>query len=240
MSFPVLYVICEPFSEFMLETLASLDKVSSSTDFEFYALRDRRITPDVSALETAHPGLKVVDVDTKGHNPHAFMCRQACMLSEFHGRYGKLRYALSVPCNWLCVNRIDISSPLSVLSSSSDIFSIVLGGNPSSHTDVNPLFVPCASPVNGYIKMRTHSYDVPGLDRLDCPSIVDLYHVSAVYGREYGLSKGNRCGWDDKLMVLYPDKLTCSPSDGKPEPFRDVVGISPEYWDRHEVNQDGR
>ena len=235
MTLPVLYLMTWPVEPFMQDTLMSLERVSASSGTSLFVVRDPAITPAMSFMESEVAGARVVDVDTSGHDPHGFMPRHACMLKKFHEAFGEFRYALSVPCNWLCLNEIDISSPVSVLSSSPAMFSILLGGNPSAHTDVNPLFVPGPSPVNGYIKIRTHSYDVPGLDRLDCPSIVDLYHVSAVYGKEYGLSKENRCGWDDKMMVLYPEKLTCRPGDGKPEPFRDVVGISPEFWNRYDM-----
>jgi len=239
MTFPVLYLVCEPEAPFMRGTLSSLCRVSAGSATSTFIVRDPAITPDVSSLEGVVDGSVVVDVDTSGHDPHGFMPRTACMLSKFHGAFGEFGHALSVPCNWLCVNNLHISSPIFVLSSSKDVFSILLGGNPSAHTDVNPLFVPGPSPVNGYLKIRTHSYDVPGLDRLGCPSIVNLDHVSAVYGNGHGLSKENRCGWDDRMMVLYPEKLTCRPGDGKPEPFRDVVGISPEFWDRY-VMEDKR
>lgn len=233
MKVPLLMPLSGPVSEMALK---SVDSVLSELDMECVSDRILLYDPMITGESGGIDGLSSVNVDTSGHSPHSFTSRYSAMLSAFHELRGESRYAISIPCNWLLVQKMNISSAVRILASDDNVFSVSLGGNPCAHTDINSFFSLTKSPISGYVKIRSNSFDVPGLDRLECPAVVDLYHVSSAYHDKSGLSGLSRCGWDNKYMVIYPEKLTCGPRDGKPEPFRDMAGIAPEFWDKYEEN----
>lgn len=160
-------------------------------------------------------------------------CRQLDFVSAVLEK-GDFDTVTSVPSNWYLTSKLDISGAL-MAAASPDVFSVFLGGCPLAHVDGGGYFSLGDSTLPKYRRLRTSTWNLTGLDRGECPSIFNAANFPEIFkANQCNLNFLNRCGWDPKLQVLYPDALKSSPGDIKPEPFRDIVGICPEYWDRYD------
>lgn len=190
----------------------------------------------VSELLSVLDGFEPVEVPPMERSLQLCGCRQLDFVSAALSANGS-DAIMSVPSNWLLRSRIDVSKSL-LAATSPDVFSVFLGGCPLAHVDSGGYFSMCDSTLPKYRRLRTSSWNLPGLDRGECPSIFNSANFPEIFkAGQCNLNFLNRCGWDPKLQVLYPEALKSSPSDLKPEPFVDIVGICPEYWDRFEFER---
>lgn len=192
----------------------------------------------VGKVSAELPGFEPVEVPPVSVSLQCWGCRQMDFAEAAIARSG-CDSIMSFPSNWLCLQpmNLDLAFRITMLD---DILSVFLGGCPTAHVDSGSVFSWDDGPVPKYVRLRVRSFDFTGLDRMECPCVVNarlFKDLLATKGRR--LNDLNRCGWDPKYQVLYPDALTHEPGDGKPEPFRDIVGICPEYWDKYELKEDG-
>lgn len=182
------------------------------------------------------PGFRPIEVPPLSRSLQLCGCRQLDFVSAAIDSSG-CDSVMSVPSNWFLASRLDPGSAL-MASTSPDVFSVLLGGCPLTHIDAGGYFSLAESTLPKYSRLRVSGWHMTGLDRGECPSIFNALTFKDIFTlKDCNLNYLNRCGWDPKYQVLYPDALSSSPGDGKPEPFRDIVGICPEYWDKYEITR---
>ena len=234
----VFSILASPcFSRFdsAVEASSSMGLLSLPEGVARYVARDHRFTPDDVAKEvSANIGnARVLDVRGSQVSSKNYGSYPMSMLKGAVDLMGGVPDVLvSVPYNWKCLRPVSVAGAMRVAAYRNDVLSVFLGGCPTAHVDSGASFAVQPSKVGGYLKLVAKSWDYPSLDRMACPSVINAGAFLRLCARnEQNLNKMSRCGWDDTMMVLYPDALSSRPGDGKPEPFADLVGVEPEHWD---------
>lgn len=223
-----------------IASASSVSKVALPAGCSKWIAYDPQCTdPDiVDKVSSVLTGFERVEVKPVSVSLQGWGCRQMDFIDAAVEKSG-CESIMSFPSNWLCLQpmNLDLAFRITTLD---DVLSVFLGGCPTAHVDRGSVFSWTDGPVPKYVRLRIRSFDFLGLDRMDCPCVVNVRLFKDLLSAKYRrLNDLNRCGWDPKYQVLYPDALTREPGDGKPEPFRDIVGICPEYWNKYELKEDG-
>lgn len=234
----------KPFEE-AARSARSMSLLNIGFEHDSFVIRDPAVTPDSVANDIAGMlGASVIDAGGGRIPAKDYGCVYMSMLDvairRIFGDKPESGVVLSIPAVWQLTSKVNMSMAHRVVKYDPNVFSVFFGGYPTAHLDSGRAFFLEQTGISGYQKMKGLSWDYAGLDRIMCPSIfrVDLFEVLAS-ADEQSMNKLSNCGWNDKFKVLYPDALTREPGDGKPEPFKDIVGICPEYWDKYELKEDG-